>query len=302
MVKIEDHEQIETGSQPFPRDTKEGDPTQTLQSKIDNCFSCSNTTQTLSLLNSIPVTQMCIYIKFLLDKYKAQTCSLPIHTVKTESEQQLEDSQSRTSLQSSEQTASQQSSEESSTEMIESDTQSSTVELSKSSAIQNNTSVEQPLVASSTDSTISSADTTSADKTSADKTGSDKTSAEIVTGSEATTTAEILPEHTKVTTESATADFDARETLTPTQTVLVLQSDIVGSSIKTDTSVVSESSVISVAGERIEPSPTLVDSLETSSASREATPSLSETGSVMLDKDVGTETTTETGMHADQVI
>ena len=292
MVKIEDHEQIETGSLPYPGDTKEGDPTQTLQSKIDNCFSCSNTTQTLALLNSIPVTQMCIYIRFLLDKYKAQTCSLPIHTVKTESEQQLEDSQSRTSLQISEQTASQQSSEESSTKMLESDTQSSTVELSTSSAIQINTSDEQPLVVSSTDSTISSADTTSADKT----------SAEILTGSKTTTTGEILPEHTKVTTESATADFDARETLTPTQTVLVLQSDIVGSSIKTDTSVVSESSVINVVGERIEPSPTLVDSLETSSASREATPSLSETGSVMLDKNVVTETTTETGMHADQVI
>ena len=297
MVKIEDHEQIETGSQPVPGDTKEGDPTQTLQSKIDSCFSCSNTTQTLSLLNSIPVTQMCIYIKFLLDKYKAQTCSLPIHTVKTESEQQLEDSQSRTSLQSSEQTASQQSSEESSTKISESDTQSSTLELSTSSAIQNNISVEQPLVASSTDSTFDSADKTSADKTSADK-----TSAEIVTGSESTTTGEILPEHTKVTTESATADFDARETLTPTQTVLVLQSDIVGSSIKTDTSVVSERSVIDIAGERIEPSPTLVDSLETSSASREATPALSETGSVMLDKDVVTETTTESGMHADQVL
>ena len=297
MVKIEDHEQIETGSQPFPSDTKEGDPTQTLQSKIDSCFSCSNTTQTLSLLNSIPVTQMCIYIRILLDKYKAQTCSLPIHTVKTESEQQLEDSQSRTSLQSSEQTASQQSSEESSTKMLESDTQSSTLELSTSSAIQNNISVEQPLVLSSTDSTYDSADKISADKTSADT-----TSAEILTGSETTTKAEILPEHTKVTTESATADFDARETLTPTQTVLVLQSDIVGSSIKTDTSVVSESSVISVAGERIEPSPTLVDSLETSSASREATPSLSETGSVMLDKDVVTETTAETGMQTDQVI
>ena len=290
MTKIEDDEQLETGRDSFLSDTKESDAARSLQSKIEDCFSCSNSTQ--SLFHSVPVTQLCIYLKFLLDKYKGQTCSTPIHTVKTESEHQVDEDHSRTSPQFSILTDSQQLPEESYTGKTESEEQSSIVHPSvTSSAIDNELSLDQTLLTPADSSLYT-----------------DKSSANIVTDSETATTAEILPEHTKVVVEPTAVEFGARETLVPTQTVLVQQSETHESSIKSGTSVVSETSpkmsVISSASDKIDPSPTAMESRETilsASVSREATPLLPGTGSFRPDAAGVVTESTDAGLKVDQV-
>ena len=264
VTKIEDHEQIETGEEPFLTDKR--DSAKLLQENIKKCFACSNHTQKLSFAHSFPVTQLCVYLKILLDKYRGQSCPVPVHTVKTEAEQKNGEMNVEASLVSSTVTASQSIHSDSDSLVKEIETQSNVV---KSSVISRD---------------VSDLTSESSVKTLAGNSGIliDQSNTLVAVDMETSTVIEILPEHTKVIQESSTVEFQTRETIipTPTQTVLHEKSDIYDSSIKSSTSVIvdngPESTVIDSALDKIEPSPSVVtESKESdllSPSSREPTP------------------------------
>ena len=285
VTKIEDHEQIETGDQSFLRKSKQ----RSMQKRIQGCLSCSNHTQKISFIRSFPVVQFCVYVKLLLGRYIGQTCSVPILTVKTENEQK-EESKMQTSQDSISQAGSQIISKESVPKVTEIVTQSDKLQASVAS--------DEPKLESVIETTL--------DKPT-DQTGNlkDEVTPTLTANAETQTFTGVVPKHTEVVQEPSASDFQSRETIIPTQTVLMPQSNVQEQdSITMDTSVVveasSESTVINVVSDVIEPSPSIGIELERNVLTSLHTPVLSQTE--IQTEDPSASVTTGTSMKRDQVI
>ena len=290
VTKIEDHEQIETGDQSFLRKMKQ----KLIHERIENCMSCTNHTKKVSFNRSFPVMQLCVYVKLLLDKYRGQTCSLPILTVKTEKEQKEDKNKMQTS-----QACSQVLPPESESKVAEMVTQSDNHKFEASDINgdpKHKSVIESSTLAKPTDQTAHL---------------KDKVTPTVTANTESKELTEVIPEHeevilehTKVVQESLVSDFQSGETIIPTQTVLVQQSNGQGQdSIITDTSVVvearPESTVISVAPDKIDPSPSFVIDSEQSILTSLQTPVLSQ--AEFRSEGSSASVTIEAGVKKDQV-
>lgn len=293
--KIEDDEQIETGDQFFLL----GGNKKSLHERVEACFSCTNNTEKLSFVHSFPVMQLCIYLKLLLDRFKGQTCPVPVPTVKSEKEQKEHDSRILTSQAFSAQT-------DSNTFQLKSDTKK-TETLVQSDKVLMSSATDGMESKSSDTLTKIYEESSSAKQSDSSPVFSNKIISSVMTDKAPKTSAEILPEHTKVVPESSKAEFQSRETIIPTQSVLMQQSNRHDSIV--DTSVVKGtgpvSSVISTSSDQIQPTPTVtVDSKESakSSTSRESTPPLPESEGRHLDASDSVTLSSEGSQTKDKVM
>ena len=260
VTKLEDHEQIETGDQSFLRKSKQ----KSLNKRIQNCLSCTNHLRKVSLMKSIPLAHFCVYVKLFLDSCRGQTCSVPMFASKTENEQK-EEQKMQTSQVSGSQTGSQILPQESKPVVTKLDIQSDKLQASV-------TSDESKL-----ESVI---ETTSAIFTDHTGTLKDEIMPTLTTKIETRTFTEVIPEHSEVEQKPSASDYQSVETIIPTQSVLMQQSNAQGQdSITTDTSKVveprSERIVIDSVSDMIQPSPSIVTESEQNILA--STPELSQT-------------------------